>query len=300
MAPDTRGPAVTLVALLASAGGLDAVSTVLRDLPAEFPAAIIVQQHLGNPASALPAILGRQTAHRVGWAQEHQAVTPGVVLVCPPGKYLEVTPDGHCHLGTLDRARERRFDIFLRSMADAYGPRGVGVVLSGSGRDGAAGTAAMKRAGAIMIAESPDTAQYRSMPVAAARAGADLVLPIHEIGDTLAGIVRGARPPAPRATGATAGTGGPAKPAVSEPPDAAPRDGLPDPLPDHAMSSAAQRAEIARLRAGELRRRREELASGFGATAQTVAAARLRARESRRRAQLAYQASMEAAARWGH
>jgi hypothetical protein len=154
--------------------------------------------------------------------------------------------------------------------------------MSGSGQDGAAGTAAMKRAGAIVIAESPDTARYASMPIAAARAGADLVLPIHEIGRVLADIVNGG--PLPE-------RGEPATPP-------APVSGDQSTL--RAPNTAASRAEMAWQRAAELRRRRQDLSEGFGATDQTVSIARRRAQESLRRAQLAHQSASEASARWGH
>ncbi|HTY30246.1 chemotaxis protein CheB [Mycobacterium sp.] len=282
-------PPVELVVLLASAGGLDALSIVLHDLPTEFPAAVVVQQHLGGLSSVLPTILGRQTPHRVSWAQDGQAVVPGQVVVCPPGMHLEVTPGGRCRLHGVEALVERRFDLLLASVAKSYGPRSVAVVLSGSGQDGAIGTVAMKRAGAIVIAQSPETAQYPSMPLAAARAGADLVLPIHEIGHVLAEIVAGGALE-PTAHHPPVGNGD--KPSAAE--------GEPMDDPRAAPNSAANRAESARQRAAELRRRRQDLSEGFGATAHSVAIARRRAQESLRRAQLAHQAASEAAARWGH
>jgi two-component system, chemotaxis family, protein-glutamate methylesterase/glutaminase len=153
---DLNRPTVELIALVASAGGLEALSTVLADLPADLPVAIVVQQHLGGHDSVLPTLLGRQAARRVAWARNGQTLTPGAVLVCPPGMHLEFS-DGRCRLRKMASIGERRFDVLLASMARSYGPRSVGVVLSGSGQDGAAGTAAMKRAGAIVIAEGPDT-----------------------------------------------------------------------------------------------------------------------------------------------
>ncbi|WP_264034139.1 chemotaxis protein CheB, partial [Mycobacterium interjectum] len=170
MTPATRAThraPVELVVLLASAGGLDAFSVVLHELPTDFAAAVVVQQHLGGLSSVLPTILGRQTRHRVSWVQDGQAVAPGQVLVCPPKVHLELTADGRCHLRETGPLAEQRFDVLLASVAQSYGARSVAVILSGSGQDGAAGTVAMKRAGAIVIAQSPDTAQYSSMPLAA-------------------------------------------------------------------------------------------------------------------------------------
>lgn len=192
MACDVHRRPVEVVALLASAGGLEALSTVLRDLPPDFPAAVIVQQHLGGRASVLPTILARCAALPVDWAVDGQMVTPGSVIVCPPGMHLELLPDGSCSLRKLEKSFEPRFDVLLASMADVYGARAIGVVLSGSGRDGAEGTEAMRRAGAVVIAQSPDTAAYPPMPIAAIQAGADPVVPIDQIGDVLVELAGGA------------------------------------------------------------------------------------------------------------
>lgn len=289
MTRDSRHPPVELVVLLASAGGLDALSIVLHDLPTEFPAAVVVQQHLGGTTSVLPTILGRQTPHRVSWAQDGQAVAPGQVVVCPPGAHLELTPDGRCRLHEMATLVERRFDLLLASVAKSYGARSVAVLLSGSGQDGAVGAVAMKRAGAIVIAQSPETAQYAALPLAAVRAGADLVLSIHEIGQVLAELVAGGalRPSARCPTG---GNGDKASAVDGESPMSA----------DRTPNNAGARAEVAGQRAAELSRRRRDLSEGLGATAQTVAIARRRAQEALRRAQLAHQAASAATARWGH
>jgi chemotaxis response regulator CheB len=98
---------VDLVVLLASAGGLDAVSLVLRDLPPEFPAAVVVQQHLGGASSVLSTILGRQTPRLVTWAEDNQSVVPGQVTVCPPGVHMELTPDGRCTGGNVQHHQVR-------------------------------------------------------------------------------------------------------------------------------------------------------------------------------------------------
>lgn len=286
-----RRPPVELVVLLASAGGLDALSVVLRALPPDLPAAVVVHQHLGGVTSVLPTILGRQTPHRFDWVQEGQAVAPGRVVVCPPGVHLELTTQGRCRLHLLESQPERRFDLLLASVASAYGARSVAVVLSGSGHDGAVGTVAMKRAGAIVLAQSPDTAQYPSMPLAAARAGADRVLPVHEIGAALVGLVAGA--PLPEARGGDNDWATTPSAAVES------RNCPVQPSSGRVENTAAARAQLARDRAAELRSRLRDLSAGFGATAASVTVARRRAEESMRRAQLARRAAQEAAARWG-
>ncbi|SOX52697.1 chemotaxis protein CheB [Mycobacterium ahvazicum] len=297
-------PGVAVVVLLASAGGLNALSALLGDLPADFGAAVIVQQHLGGQSSVLPTILHRSTGHRVSWARDGQMVEPGHVIVCPPDMHMEVTPQGCCRLRRMRSPTEHRFDVLLASVAASYGPRGLAVVLSGSGRDGAEGVAAMKRAGAFAIAQSPDTAEYPSMPIAAAQAGADLVLPINVIGDVLASIVEGAPPPCPSAEAEAANsmpsiddtTGEEREAMETEEVTGPPRGGLNRLSLNRTANTPAGRAEAARRRAAELQRRRRDLAAGLGATAQSVAIARRRAEESLRRAMQARQAANHAAA----
>jgi PAS domain S-box-containing protein len=190
---------IGIVALVASAGGLDALSVVLRGLPDDLPAAVVVQQHLGGRGSALVPILQRQTRRDVVWAEDGSHAAPGVVTVCPPRTRMEFFPDGAFALQpTPDGARGFPHDALLRSLADSFGARVLAVVLTGMGRDGAAGTAALKAAGGVVIAQSEDTAEQPSMPKAAADAGADLVLPLHEIGAVVAGVVRGGPLPLPR------------------------------------------------------------------------------------------------------
>ena len=129
MTTDARRSAVELVVLLTSAGGLDALSIVLRDLPTELPAAEVVEQHLAGLSSVLPTILGRQTPHRVSWAQDGQAVVPGEVVVGPPGIHLELTPDCRCRLRETEALGERRFDVLLASVARSWGARSADLVL---------------------------------------------------------------------------------------------------------------------------------------------------------------------------
>jgi PAS domain S-box-containing protein len=202
-----------LIALVTSAGGLEAVSTVLRGLPGDLPAAVLVQQHLSGSGSTLATILRRRTPLPVAWAEPGARLQPGHVLVTPPRKLLEVLPDGSCDLTDApDVVRGRPHDQLLTSLADSYGPRALAVVLTGMGTDGAAGVRALRDVGAVVIAQSQDTAEQPAMPRAAAGAGAQLVLPLHEIAGVVADVVLGAPlPPAPdelRAIRATFGDDG--------------------------------------------------------------------------------------------
>src|SRR3712207_6667210 len=176
---NARGTRVEVVALVASAGGLDALTRVLSELPAEFEAAVVVAQHLGGQGSKLVEILARRISLPVEWARDGARVGPGHVTVCPARSVLEVLPDGACALRRSEsRLADRPLDALLSSVGDSYGARAFGVVLTGMGHDGAAGTAALCAAGAVVIAQDEDTAEHAVLPRAAAEAGAHLVLPL--------------------------------------------------------------------------------------------------------------------------
>ncbi|MFD0684821.1 chemotaxis protein CheB [Actinomadura fibrosa] len=199
-AQDGGGRGVEVVALVTSAGGLEALSAVLRVLPCDFPAAVVLTQHLGGQGSALVEILARRIALPVRWAREGGRVEPGTVTVCPPRSVLEVLPDRTYAVRPAEKVRaERPLDALLTSVGDSFGAASLAVVLTGMGSDGAAGAAAVRAAGGRVIAQSEDTAEQPSMPAAAVAAGAvDLVLPLLEIGPVLVDVALGRRLPLPR------------------------------------------------------------------------------------------------------
>jgi PAS domain S-box-containing protein len=187
-----------VVALVTSAGGVGALTVVLRHLPVEAPVAVVVQQHLSPHGSTLIKVLGTRTGHDVVWAEDGAQLVPGQVAVCPPKLRMEILPDGTCSLiKNVGGAREHPHDALLTSLADSYRSRALAVVLTGMGRDGAVGAAALKAAGGFVIAQSADSAEYSAMPEAAAPA-AHLVLPLPEIGSVLADVMLGRPLPRPR------------------------------------------------------------------------------------------------------
>ncbi len=187
-----------MVALVTSAGGLNALTTLLRGLSAPTPSAIVVQKHLGAQGSALVQILRQRTPHEVTWAADGAVLAPGQVAVCPPQRRLEVLPDGSCAvLPNESGARGLPHDALMRSIAEAFGPRAVAVVLTGMGRDGAAGAAAIRAAGGFVIAQSADSAEHPSMP-GAAGPYAHLTLPLGEISGVLDDIAHARPLPRPR------------------------------------------------------------------------------------------------------
>jgi len=115
-----------VVALVTAAGGLEALSAVLRDLPSPFPAAVIEAQRLSGNGRTLVHILGRRTTLPVTWMHDGVTLAPGQVWVCPPGHRLELLPDGTCSLSPHEGgARNRSHDFFLESLADSFGKRAL-------------------------------------------------------------------------------------------------------------------------------------------------------------------------------
>lgn len=189
-----------VVAVVTSAGGLDALSAVLADLPPDFAAAVLVGQHLGAE-SALADILARRVMLPVEWVREGAKLEPGRIYVGPPHMRLEVLPDRTCALAPFQRELlvEKPLDALLASVADSCGARGLAVVLTGMGRDGAAGARTLRTAGGAVIVQSTASAAYPEMPRAAAEAGAaDLVLPLADIGRAVVDLMAGGRFPHPR------------------------------------------------------------------------------------------------------
>jgi two-component system chemotaxis response regulator CheB len=178
-----------IVALAASAGGLRALSEVLAGLPADFPAALVVVQHLDPRHRSLMAeILGRRTALAVRQAADDEHVQPGSVFIAPPDRHLLVNPDGLLSLTRTELVHFSRpsADLLLESVAASYRERAIGVILSGSGSDGAMGAKAIKKMGGTLIVQDPATAEFSGMPGAARQTGlADFVLPLEEISGAL-------------------------------------------------------------------------------------------------------------------
>lgn len=177
-----------LLALGASTGGPGAVLTILRALPASFSLPILLVVHVGRPFnSALATWLDTQgTGRRVAWATDGERLPePGAarVVMAPAEDHLLVR-SGRLRL-TSDAERHScrpSVDVLFESVARELSPRAIGVLLTGMGRDGAAGLLAMRRAGAATIAQDEATSVVYGMPRAAAEIGAAAhVLPLGAI-----------------------------------------------------------------------------------------------------------------------
>ena len=195
-----------IVGIGASAGGIDAMSQLLRRLPADSGLSFVVIQHLApRRPSQLSAVLGRSTAMPVVEAENGMRPEANHVYVIPPGVDLALR-DRRLVVGATERGRKtpRSIDLFLRSLAEEEQDRAIGVVLSGTGSDGTEGLRAVRAEGGIALVEDPATARFRGMPESAIAAGAaDRVLTIEELASELTEL---SRAPALRDRGDSNGT----------------------------------------------------------------------------------------------
>lgn len=159
-----------VVAVVASAGGLDALTQVLAPLPAGLPAAVLVVQHLKpDHPSHLAHLLGRHTALPVREAENNDVLSPGTVLIAPPARHLLVTSEARLGLiesGSLPPARPSA-DLLLATLAVTCGPRALAVVLTGKGTDAQSGIRAIAHCGGTIFAQDQASSAHYGMPGAA-------------------------------------------------------------------------------------------------------------------------------------
>jgi two-component system chemotaxis response regulator CheB len=196
--PEPRPPAehverVAIVAIASSAGGIRALSQVLGGLPSGFPVPVVVVQHLDpHHQTVIADILGRRSALKVKLAEANEHAAPGTIYVAPPNRHLLVGADGELTLSSSELVHFVRpsADLLFESVAGAYGPHAIACVLTGSGSDGAMGVTAVKSRGGTVIAEDPESAEFKGMPDAAVGTGSvDFVLPLNEIADVIGALV---------------------------------------------------------------------------------------------------------------
>ncbi|WP_456369850.1 protein-glutamate methylesterase/protein-glutamine glutaminase [Thermodesulfatator atlanticus] len=177
-----------IVAIGVSTGGPRALSEIIPRLPATFPVPIVIVQHMPPVFTAqLAQRLDQLSQLKVQEGKEGSPLTPGKVYIAPGDKHMEVAQRGvakvvHLHKGPPENSCRPAVDVLFRSVAKVYGGKSVGLVLTGMGQDGLAGSKVMKDAGAIIVAQDEATSTVYGMPRAVVEAGlADYVLPLNEI-----------------------------------------------------------------------------------------------------------------------
>lgn len=186
-----------VLAIGASTGGPRALTTILSRLPANFPAGVVVAQHMPPGFTrTLAERLDRRSPLRVREVGDGDMVEPGLVLIGVGGRQLTVERGGAGLVARVPQAPEPLLhrpsvDLLFRTVAAAAAERAVGLVLTGMGQDGAEGLAAIRAAGGRTLAESEETAVIYGMPRAAG-AAAEQVLPLDRMPEELRRIFEGA------------------------------------------------------------------------------------------------------------
>lgn len=182
-----------IVAIAASAGGVQALTLLLGALPADFPVPVVVVQHLDpRHRTVLAEVLDRRTELSVKLAESGEEVHAGIVYVAPPDRHLLIDEAGTVSLtsSALVHFVRPSADLLFESVAGTYGRHAIACVLTGTGRDGAMGTEAVKSRGGTVIVQDPLTADFKGMPEATMATGSvDYALPVDEIATVIRGLV---------------------------------------------------------------------------------------------------------------
>jgi len=181
-----------IVAIGASTGGPPVLQTILAALPTNFPIPVLIVQHIAAGfTQGLVEWLAQSSSLSVHIPTHRQSVLPGHVYVAPDGMQMAVGADGHIELRLDEPENGLRPSVacLFRSVAKAYGPSAVGVLLTGMGKDGAWELKLMKEQGAVTIAQDRETSVVHGMPGEAIRiGGATYVLPPEKIRLALASL----------------------------------------------------------------------------------------------------------------
>jgi two-component system, chemotaxis family, protein-glutamate methylesterase/glutaminase len=191
--PESLRGAFDVVAVASSAGGLKALTEVLSPLRSDFPAAVVIVQHLDPRHRSLMAeILDRCSELPVNQVEGGEALQRGTVFIAPPDNHVLVDPEGVLSLSKSELVHFVRpsADLLFESVAASYKERAIAVVLTGSGSDGSLGVEAVKKMGGTVIAQDEATSEFPDMPRAAVRTGSvDFVLPLDAISSALVSLV---------------------------------------------------------------------------------------------------------------
>ncbi|MFE1748643.1 chemotaxis protein CheB [Coleofasciculus sp. H7-2] len=186
-------PGHDIIVLGASAGGVEALTQLVKALPPDLPAAIFVVIHFpAHSTSVMPSILNRCGSLKACHPSDGEAIQHGRIYVAPPNYHLLVKR-GYIHLarGPRENGHRPAIDPLLRTAAQFYGRRVVGVVLSGNLDDGTAGLAAVKQRGGVAVVQDPNDALFAGMPRSAIEnVEVDYILPLSAIAPTLVSLAQ--------------------------------------------------------------------------------------------------------------
>jgi len=194
MGSETVQPAIELIVVGASAGGVSALQALLSSLPAALSVPVLVVLHLPRDRpSRIADLLGANCALPVGEAEDKQALVPGTVTFAPPDYHLLVEDRDSLALSVDPPVLFSRpaIDPLFESAAEVFGNGVLAILLTGASNDGSAGVAAVRQAGGQAWIQSPDDAYSPIMPAAAlAHAGADAVLTLVSLCSRMKGLAR--------------------------------------------------------------------------------------------------------------
>jgi two-component system chemotaxis response regulator CheB len=205
---ERRTDRVDIVTIGCSTGGPDALSKLLRALPARLPVPIVVVQHMPPVFTRMFAErLDKTCALSVVEASDNLAITPGSVYIAPGDLHLEVVRRGNdvatrLHSGPPENFCRPAVDVLFRSVAKAYGKGALALVLTGMGQDGRKACELLHQAGAEIVAQDEATSVVWGMPGAVTNAGlADVVLPLEDLArHVVVRVTGGRRLPSPEVT----------------------------------------------------------------------------------------------------
>jgi two-component system CheB/CheR fusion protein len=193
VASDTGGFGFHVVAIGASAGGLESLERLFTHLPTDTGMAFVVLQHLSPDfKSLMDELLARRTSMPIRQAEHGMLVEPDNIYLLPANKEM-IIRDRRLLLSNRDPRHGLLLpiDLFFRSLAQDLGEKGVAVVLSGSGSDGSRGVQDVRKAGGTVLCESPETAAFNGMPVSAIATGVvDEVLPPEDLAGAIVALAR--------------------------------------------------------------------------------------------------------------
>ena len=181
-----------LVVVGSSAGGIGALSVFVGTLPRDFPAPVVLAQHLDpQRQSNLGTILERHTTLPIVVVNDRVKLERGKVYVVPSNRHVKIF-DGEVYVEGDHEDRPRpSVDLLLSTAAKSYGESLIAVVLTGSGSDGAAGAVEVKNAGGTVIIQNPESAPYPSMPLSLPPTIVDHVVDVEQMADLITSLLRG-------------------------------------------------------------------------------------------------------------